>query len=78
MDPRFDQIYTDPENQIFHVVFYPDRIYHARYLNATRSGRYRYNVKEVRGKADILIMKGQVFMDGKFFSNFVRIEYRTE
>ena len=50
MDPRFNDIFTSPENDIFKVVFFPDRIYHARYLNATRSRRYRYNVQEVRGK----------------------------
>ena len=48
MDPRFNDIFTRPENAIFRVVFYPDRIYHAQYLNATRSPRYRYNVREVR------------------------------
>jgi hypothetical protein len=37
MDPRFDSIFTSPENAIFKIVFYPDRIYHAEYLNATRS-----------------------------------------
>ncbi|WNJ19481.1 hypothetical protein [Pontibacter sp. G13] len=76
MDPRFDTIFTQPENQVFGVVFYPDRIYHARYLNATRSTRYRYNVTEVRGKADMIVMKGQVYLDGKFMTNFMRIEYR--
>ncbi len=60
MDPRFDQIYTHPENELFRVVFFPDRIYHARYLNATRSSRYRYNVTEVRGGPDINVMKGDV------------------
>ena len=39
MDPRFNSIYTSPENEVFKVVFYPDRIYHAEYLNATRSPR---------------------------------------
>ncbi|MEH0155558.1 hypothetical protein V6R21_15535 [Limibacter armeniacum] len=77
MNPQFDEIYTSPENQVFHVVFYPDRIYHARYLNATRSKRYRYNVTEVRGKADFIVMKGQVYLDGKFYSNFIRIEYKA-
>ena len=52
MDPRFNDIFSSPENEIFKVVFFPDRIYHARYLNATRSRRYRYNVQEVRGKLD--------------------------
>lgn len=75
MDARFDEIYTDPENQIFRVVFYPDRIYHARYLNATRSSRYRYNVREVRSVADITVLKGNVYLDGNFLTNFLRIEY---
>jgi mannose-6-phosphate isomerase-like protein (cupin superfamily) len=77
VDPRFNDIFNTPENEIFKVVFYPDRIYHARYLNATRSRRYRYNVQEVRGKLDIIVMKGEVYMDGLFLSNFVRIEYRA-
>lgn len=75
MDPAFDDIFNSPENDIFKVVFYPDRIYHARYLNATRSPRYRYNVKEVRSYLDIIVMKGEVYLDGKLLSNFLRIEY---
>jgi len=77
MDPRFNEIFSRPENSIFRVVFFPDRIYHAEYLNATRSPRYRYNVREVRNKSDITVLKGQVFMDGLEFSNFLRIEYRA-
>lgn len=77
MDSRFDKLATDPSAQIFQVVFFPDRIYHAQYLNATRSSRYRYNVWEVRGKADIMVLKGEVFLDGSKISNFLRIEYRA-
>jgi len=77
MDPRFDTLYEDPENQVFKVVFFPDRIYHARYLNATRSNRYRYNVHEVRSKVDATVMKGQVYLDGVLLCNFLRIEYRA-
>jgi mannose-6-phosphate isomerase-like protein (cupin superfamily) len=77
MDARFDDLFSHPENSIFKVVFYPDRVYHAQYLNATRSPRYRYNVQEVRSKADISLLKGQVFMDGLPYSNFLRIEYRA-
>lgn len=62
MDARFEQVFTHPENAIFQVVFFPDRIYHARYLNATRSSRYRYNVTEVRSGSDITIMKGDVYL----------------
>jgi oxalate decarboxylase/phosphoglucose isomerase-like protein (cupin superfamily) len=76
MDPRFEKIQQSPENDIFKVVFYPDRIYHAQYLNATRSRRYRYNVQEVRGKLDILVLKGEVYMDGGFLTHFIRVEYR--
>ena len=76
MDPRFNDIVTDPANTIFAVVFFPDRIYHEEYLNATRSPRYRYNVQEVRGYFDVTCLKGQVFMDGTFLCNFVRVEYR--
>jgi mannose-6-phosphate isomerase-like protein (cupin superfamily) len=77
MDPKFNDIQTSIANQIFKVVFFPDRIYHAQYLNATRSPRYRYNVMEVRGYTDINIMKGEVYMDGLFYTNFLRIEYRA-
>lgn len=75
MDVRFEQVYTHPENQIFRVVFFPDRIYHARYLNATRSSRYRYNVTEVRGGPDINIMKGEVHLAGSRLCGMLRIEY---
>ncbi len=76
MDPRFNDIVSDPQNQIFQVVFFPDRIYHAQYLNATRSPRYRYNVQEVRGKADINVLKGEVYLDGAELCKFLRLEYR--
>ena len=77
MDSRFTSIESRPENQIFRIVFYPDRIYRAQYLNATRSPRYRYYVHEVRNKVDSMVMKGQVFFDGSLLANFVRIEYRA-
>ena len=77
MDPRFGEIFHTPDNDIFKVVFFPDRIYHARYLNATRSRRYRYNVQEVRGKHDLIVLKGEVYMDGLLLTTFVRVEYRA-
>ncbi len=77
MDPKFNDIQNRPENSIFSIVFYPDRIYHAQYLNATRSSRYRYYVSEVRNKLDISVIKGMVFLDGIFLSNFLRVEYRA-
>jgi mannose-6-phosphate isomerase-like protein (cupin superfamily) len=77
MDPRFDTIATHPANSIFQVVFFPDRIYHAQYLNATRSPRYRYNVREVRSKADATVLKGEVFLDDRRLCSFLRIEYRA-
>jgi mannose-6-phosphate isomerase-like protein (cupin superfamily) len=77
MDSRFNDIFTSVENSIFKVVFFPDRIYHAQYLNATRSERYRYNVQEVRATVDIIVMKGEVYLDGGFLCNFLRIEYRA-
>jgi len=81
MDARFDEQFSDrftnPDFETFKIVFYPDRIYHAAYLNATRSPRYRYNVHEVRNVLDITVMKGQVYMDGMFLCNFMRIEYRA-
>jgi mannose-6-phosphate isomerase-like protein (cupin superfamily) len=78
MDPRFDEIQSDPANEIFKVVFFPDRVYHARYLNATRSTRYRCNVREVRSIVGVLAMKGEVFFDGAFYTNFLRLEYRPD
>jgi mannose-6-phosphate isomerase-like protein (cupin superfamily) len=77
MDPRFTAIENTPENQVFAIVFYPDRIYHARYLNATRSPRYRYYVHEVRNKVDNMALKGQVYFDGTLLAHFLRIEYRA-
>jgi hypothetical protein len=76
MDPRLATIAEDPANTIFAVVFFPDRIYHQEYLNATRSPRYRYNVQEVRGYHEVLCLKGRVFMDGALYCNFIRFEYR--
>ena len=77
MDPRFDEIARDPQNGIFHIVFFPDRVYHASYLNATRSPRYRYDVQEVRSKLDVSVSKGSVFREGYRLGGFVRIEYRA-
>jgi mannose-6-phosphate isomerase-like protein (cupin superfamily) len=76
MDSRFDQIFDTPDNDVFNVVFFPDRIYHDRSLAATRSQRYRYNVQEVRNVLDIGVMKGEIYLDGLFYTNMVRIEYR--
>jgi mannose-6-phosphate isomerase-like protein (cupin superfamily) len=77
MNPAFDDIAARPENQIFQVVFYPDRIYHAQYLNATRSARYEYLVDEVRTSSDVTVMKGRVKLNGAHLSHFIRIEYRA-
>lgn len=78
MDPAFNDIFTSPENSIFKVVFFPDRVYHSAYLNATRSDRYRYNVQEVRNKVGSSALKGEVYFDGLYLCNFLRIEYRPE
>lgn len=75
MDAKFEDIVSTIDSQIFKVVFYPDRIYHAQYLNATRSPRYRYNVQEVRTYTGIIVLKGEVYLDGKYLCNFLRIEY---
>lgn len=77
MDQRFNDIFNKqrPDNEVFRVVFYPDRIYHAAYLNATVSKRYRYNVLEVRTKHDITLIKAEVYQDGQFLANVLRIEY---
>jgi mannose-6-phosphate isomerase-like protein (cupin superfamily) len=80
MDQQFNIIGDrdiTPENEIFRVVFYPDRIYHDAYFNATVSQRYRYYVHEVRSKHDITLIKAEVYMDGKFMANMFRIEYRA-
>lgn len=77
MDLRFEDLANHPSNDVFNIVFFPDRIYHAQYLNATRSPRYRYNVREVRGKADINVLKGEVFLDSAKLCNFLRVEYRA-
>lgn len=77
MDSRFNEIFDLPENNIFRVVFYPDRIYHAQYLAAARSRRYRYNVMEVRSQVDLTVMKGEVYRDELFMATFLRIEYRA-
>jgi mannose-6-phosphate isomerase-like protein (cupin superfamily) len=76
MDSRFNQMFQDPENSIFKVVFFPDRVYHDFSLSATRCDRYRYNVQEVRNVLDIGVMKGEVYLDGVFYTNMLRIEYR--
>ncbi|MCA1458402.1 hypothetical protein I6F35_35390 [Bradyrhizobium sp. BRP22] len=75
--PAFNPNVTAPRNQVFKIVFFPDRIYHAQYLNATRSPRYQYNVLEVRGRADFIVLKCEVYLDGKFLCNALRIEYRA-
>jgi len=77
MDKRFDDIFNSPDNEIFQVVFFPDRIYHARYLNASISPRYRYDVTEVRSKADITILKGDIYLDEVLLTQFLRIEYKA-
>jgi len=74
----FEQVYTHPENEVFRVVFFPDRIYHNRYLTATRSSRYRYNVTEVRSGADTVLMKGDVYLSGNRLCSMLRLEYSGE
>jgi oxalate decarboxylase/phosphoglucose isomerase-like protein (cupin superfamily) len=73
----FKEVQNSLENSIFSIVFFPDRIYHAEYLNATRSSRYRYYVHEVRNALDNMVMKGLVFLDGNRLAHFLRIEYRA-
>src|ERR1043165_6050687 len=77
MDQRFNDIFNKkrPDNEVFRVFFYPYRICHAAYLNATVSQRYRYNVTEVRTKHDITLIKAKVYQDGQFLANVLRIEY---
>lgn len=75
---QFRQIYSSPENQIFKVVFFPDRVFHAQYLNAARAPhRYRYAVSDARSVLDISVLKAQVFLDGHKAANLLRIEYRA-
>jgi len=40
MHQQFDQLFTSPKTAVFQKSSSPDRIYHAPYLNATRSERY--------------------------------------
>lgn len=78
MDVRFDELFEQPENEVFRIVFFPDRIYHARYLSATRSSRYRYTVSEVRSGSTLTAMKGQVFFGGEPLCNMLRLEYSAQ
>lgn len=74
----FEEIYSSPENQVFKVVFFPDRIFHAQYLNATRAAnQYRYAISAARSILDISVLKAQVFMFGQKTANLLRIEYRA-
>lgn len=76
--PQFNQAFTQPEYSLFKVVFFPDRVFHQEYLSAApRSTRYRYNIMEVHNKLDITALKGEIFLDGQFLCNFLRIEYRA-
>ena len=78
MDVRFDELFEEPENEIFRIVFFPDRIYHARYLSATRSSRYRYAVSEVRSGSTLTAMKGTVFFGGEPLCSMLRLEYSAQ
>src|ERR1044072_6804856 len=78
MDVRFDELFEQPENEIFRIVFFPDRIYHARYLSATRSSRYRYAVSEGRSGAVLAAMRGEVFFGGEPLCNMLRLEYSAQ
>lgn len=78
MDERYREIEQKPENSIFRVVFFPDRIYHAEYLAASGCERYTYSVRQVRNKSAITILKGHVYLDGQIVANFLRMEYRGE
>ena len=71
----FKDAFDNVDNEIFKVVFFPDRIYHERYFNATRSPRYRYAVSEVRSYLDITALKAAVWLDGVYVGNVLRIEY---
>ncbi|MGI9064255.1 MAG: hypothetical protein ACR2FQ_10660 [Pseudonocardiaceae bacterium] len=78
MDVRFDELFEEPENEIFRIVFFPDRIYHARYLSATRSSRYRYAVSEVRSGSVLTALKGTVFFGGVPLCSMLRLEYSAQ
>ncbi len=73
----FDDSFAHPENQIFKVVFYPDRIYHEAALAAAVCPRYRYNVKWVRSKHQSQVLKGEVYLDSRYLCDFLRLEYRA-
>lgn len=78
MDVRFDELFEEPENEIFRIVFFPDRIYHARYLSATRSSRYRYSISEVRSGSTATAMKGTIFFGGEPLCSMLRLEYSAQ
>ena len=76
MEPTFRELFSLPENEVFKIVSFPDRIYHSHSFNATRSPRYRYTVRAVQAKADITLIKAEVFLDAHFYCNLLRLEYR--
>ncbi len=74
----FDDRYTAPEYSLSRVVFYPDRVYHAAEVAATRrSARYRYNVQEWRNKSNIAILRGEVHLDSHLLGAFLRVDYQA-
>jgi hypothetical protein len=77
LESRYNETISASWNKVFKIVFFPDRIYHAQALNATRSPRYRYNILEVRGRADFTVLKTEVYLDAKYLCNALRLEYRA-
>jgi mannose-6-phosphate isomerase-like protein (cupin superfamily) len=76
-EPTFRDFFSGTENEVFKIVSFVDRIYHRRYLNAAVSPRYRYNVRVVQTKSDIVVLLAEVFLDSQFFCNVLRLEYRS-
>jgi mannose-6-phosphate isomerase-like protein (cupin superfamily) len=71
----FRDLYSGTEHEVFKIVSFCERICHPRYLNASISPRYRYHVRTVQVKFDIVVMLAEVFLDAQFFCNALRLEY---
>jgi len=76
-DLSFRDIYSATEHEVFKIASFGERIFHRRYFNASVSPRYRYNVRTVQAKSDIVVLLAEVFLDAKFFCNVLRVEYRA-
>ncbi|MEI7686345.1 MAG: cupin domain-containing protein, partial [Planctomycetota bacterium] len=77
MEPTFSDLFSGTEHEVFKIVSFGDRICHQRHFNASVSPRYRYNVRSVQAKSDVVVQLAEVFLDSQFLCNMLRIEYRA-